>query len=30
MSTEQVVDLAVDFKKPVYKEVLAAFTPHLP
>ncbi|TQD92767.1 hypothetical protein C1H46_021645 [Malus baccata] len=21
---------AVDFKKPVYKEVLAAFTPHLP
>ncbi|XP_068312082.1 nudix hydrolase 26, chloroplastic [Pyrus communis] len=30
MSTEQVVDLTLDFKKPVYKEVLAAFTPHLP
>ncbi|XAR64929.1 Bis(5'-nucleosyl)-tetraphosphatase (asymmetrical) [Bertholletia excelsa] len=29
MSPEQVVELAVDFKKPVYKEVLAAFSPHL-
>ena len=29
MSPEQVVDLAVDFKKPVYKEVLTVFSPHL-
>ncbi|CAK8572939.1 unnamed protein product [Lathyrus sativus] len=29
ISAEQVIDLAVDFKKPVYKEVLAAFAPHL-
>ncbi|CAL5209019.1 unnamed protein product [Lathyrus oleraceus] len=29
ISGEQVIDLAVDFKKPVYKEVLAAFAPHL-
>ncbi|XP_059628535.1 nudix hydrolase 26, chloroplastic [Cornus florida] len=29
MSPEQVVDLAVDFKKPVYKEVLTVFSPYL-
>ncbi|XP_057472171.1 nudix hydrolase 26, chloroplastic [Actinidia eriantha] len=29
MSPEQVVDHAVDFKKPVYKEVLTAFFPRL-
>ncbi|CAL5354665.1 unnamed protein product [Camellia sinensis] len=29
MSSEQVVDHAVDFKKPVYREVLTAFSPHL-
>ncbi|XP_024017481.1 nudix hydrolase 26, chloroplastic [Morus notabilis] len=29
MSPEQIIDLAVDFKKPVYKEVLAVFTPYL-
>ncbi|KAI8032550.1 hypothetical protein LOK49_LG01G00282 [Camellia lanceoleosa] len=29
MSPEQVVDHAVDFKKPVYTEVLTAFSPHL-
>ncbi|KAL9659472.1 hypothetical protein QQ045_024278 [Rhodiola kirilowii] len=29
MSAEQVVDLAVEFKKPVYKEVLAAFAEYL-
>ncbi|XP_058770177.1 nudix hydrolase 26, chloroplastic-like [Vicia villosa] len=29
ISAEQVIDLAVDFKKPVYREVLAAFAPHL-
>ncbi|KAM1000351.1 hypothetical protein ACFX2I_007000 [Malus domestica] len=29
MSPEQVVDHAVDFKKPVYKEVLASFAPYL-
>ncbi|WJX20101.1 Nudix hydrolase 26, chloroplastic, variant 2 [Trifolium repens] len=29
ISPEQVIDLAVDFKKPVYKEVLAAFAPYL-
>lgn len=29
MSPEQIIDLAVDFKKPVYKEVLAAFAPYL-
>ncbi|XP_015876538.3 nudix hydrolase 26, chloroplastic [Ziziphus jujuba] len=28
-SAEQVIDLAVDFKKPVYKEVLAVFAPYL-
>ncbi|KAL6223236.1 hypothetical protein ACLB2K_006624 [Fragaria x ananassa] len=28
ISPEQVVDLAVDFKKPVYKEVLAVFAPY--
>ncbi|XP_028084015.1 nudix hydrolase 26, chloroplastic-like isoform X3 [Camellia sinensis] len=28
MSPEQVVDHAVDFKKPVYREVLTAFSPH--
>ncbi|KAB2606273.1 nudix hydrolase 26 [Pyrus ussuriensis x Pyrus communis] len=28
MSPEQVVDHAVDFKKPVYKEVLASFAPY--
>ncbi|XP_008227286.1 PREDICTED: nudix hydrolase 26, chloroplastic [Prunus mume] len=29
MSAEQIIDLAVDFKKPVYKEVLAVFAPYL-
>ncbi|KDP35835.1 hypothetical protein JCGZ_10650 [Jatropha curcas] len=29
MSPEQILDLAVDFKKPVYKEVLAVFAPYL-
>uniref|UniRef100_A0A7N0TRH1 Nudix hydrolase domain-containing protein n=1 Tax=Kalanchoe fedtschenkoi TaxID=63787 RepID=A0A7N0TRH1_KALFE len=29
MSPEQVVELAVDFKKPVYKEVLSAFAEYL-
>ncbi|KAJ0789262.1 putative bis(5'-nucleosyl)-tetraphosphatase (asymmetrical) [Helianthus annuus] len=29
MSPEQVVDRAVDFKKPVYKEVMDVFSPHL-
>ncbi|XP_075643846.1 nudix hydrolase 26, chloroplastic-like [Castanea sativa] len=29
MSPEQIVELAVDFKKPVYKEVMTAFAPHL-
>ncbi|KAK6933574.1 NUDIX hydrolase domain [Dillenia turbinata] len=29
MSPEQVVELAVDFKKPVYKEVLTVFNPYL-
>ncbi|CAK9186249.1 unnamed protein product [Ilex paraguariensis] len=29
MSPEQVVDLAVDFKRPVYKEVLTVLSPHL-
>ncbi|KAA8539094.1 hypothetical protein F0562_025786 [Nyssa sinensis] len=29
MSPEQVVDLAVDFKKPIYEEVLTVFAPHL-
>ncbi|XP_065869644.1 nudix hydrolase 26, chloroplastic isoform X2 [Euphorbia lathyris] len=29
MSPEQIIDRAVDFKKPVYKEVLTAFAPHL-
>lgn len=29
ISPEQVIKLAVDFKKPVYKEVLASFAPHL-
>ncbi|KAL4557464.1 hypothetical protein LXL04_035642 [Taraxacum kok-saghyz] len=29
MSPEQVIDRAVDFKKPVYKEVMGAFSPHL-
>ncbi|CAL5354658.1 unnamed protein product [Camellia sinensis] len=29
MSPEQVVDHAVDFKKPIYKEVLTAFSLHL-
>ncbi|CAI8604190.1 unnamed protein product [Vicia faba] len=29
ISAEQVIDLAVDFRKPVYKEVLAAFAPQL-
>lgn len=26
---EQIVELAVEFKKPVYKEVLAVFAPYL-
>ncbi|KAF8397967.1 hypothetical protein HHK36_016893 [Tetracentron sinense] len=29
MSPDQVVELAVDFKKPVYEEVLKAFSPYL-
>ncbi|GAA0164009.1 pyrophosphatase [Lithospermum erythrorhizon] len=29
MSPDKVIDLAVVFKKPVYKEVLAAFSTHL-
>ncbi|CAN0920559.1 Nudix hydrolase 26, chloroplastic [Linum grandiflorum] len=29
MSPEEVIDRAVDFKKPVYKQVLAGFGPHL-
>ncbi|KAJ1404773.1 RNA pyrophosphohydrolase RppH [Sesbania bispinosa] len=29
ISPEQVIELAVDFKKPVYKEVLAVFAPYL-
>ncbi|KAI3750794.1 hypothetical protein L2E82_21620 [Cichorium intybus] len=29
MSPEEVIDRAVDFKKPVYKEVMSAFSPHL-
>lgn len=29
MSPEQVIELAVDFKQPVYKEVLAVFAPFL-
>ncbi|KAJ4826837.1 Nudix hydrolase 26, chloroplastic [Turnera subulata] len=29
MSPEQIIDLAVDFKKPVYKEVLSTFAPYL-
>ncbi|KAH7854516.1 hypothetical protein Vadar_014704 [Vaccinium darrowii] len=29
LSPEEVVDHAVDFKKPVYKEVMAAFSPYL-
>lgn len=29
MSPDQVVELAVDFKKPVYREVLTVFAPHL-
>ncbi|CAH9111576.1 unnamed protein product [Cuscuta europaea] len=29
MSPEQVVDHAVDFKKPVYKEVISVFAPFL-
>ncbi|KAK4593459.1 hypothetical protein RGQ29_017533 [Quercus rubra] len=29
MSPEQIVELAVDFKKPVYKEVMTVFAPHL-
>ncbi|XVF24623.1 hypothetical protein REPUB_Repub13aG0143100 [Reevesia pubescens] len=29
MSPEQIIDRAVDFKKPVYKEVLSVFAPHL-
>ncbi|CAI0410411.1 unnamed protein product [Linum tenue] len=29
MSAEEVIDRAVDFKKPVYKEVFGAFHPHL-
>ncbi|XP_040991594.1 nudix hydrolase 26, chloroplastic-like [Juglans microcarpa x Juglans regia] len=29
MSPEQIVELAVDFKKPVYKEVMTAFAPYL-
>ncbi|KAI3757188.1 hypothetical protein L6452_04722 [Arctium lappa] len=29
MSPEQVVDRAVDFKKPVYKEVISVFSSHL-
>uniref|UniRef100_A0A7N0TXR7 Nudix hydrolase domain-containing protein n=1 Tax=Kalanchoe fedtschenkoi TaxID=63787 RepID=A0A7N0TXR7_KALFE len=29
MSPEKVIELVVEFKKPVYKEVLSVFTPHL-
>ncbi|XP_030488593.2 nudix hydrolase 26, chloroplastic [Cannabis sativa] len=29
LSAEQTIDLAVDFKKPVYKEVLSFFAPYL-
>ncbi|KAJ9546015.1 hypothetical protein OSB04_025722 [Centaurea solstitialis] len=29
MSPEQVIDRAVDFKKPVYKEVISVFSSHL-
>ncbi|XP_058205162.1 nudix hydrolase 26, chloroplastic [Rhododendron vialii] len=29
LSPEEVIDRAVDFKKPVYKEVMAAFSPYL-
>ncbi|XP_047328009.1 nudix hydrolase 26, chloroplastic-like [Impatiens glandulifera] len=29
MSSQQIVDLAVDFKKPIYKEVLAVFSTYL-
>ncbi|OVA07136.1 NUDIX hydrolase domain [Macleaya cordata] len=29
MTPQQVIELAVDFKKPVYEEVLKVFTPHL-
>ncbi|XWS65678.1 hypothetical protein CRYUN_Cryun05aG0134000 [Craigia yunnanensis] len=29
MTPEQIVELAVDFKKPVYKEVLSVFAPYL-
>ncbi|XP_030967557.1 nudix hydrolase 26, chloroplastic-like [Quercus lobata] len=29
MSPEQIVELAVDFKKPIYKEVMTAFSPYL-
>ncbi|CAI0442186.1 unnamed protein product [Linum tenue] len=29
MSADKVIDRAVDFKKPVYKEVFSAFHPHL-
>ncbi|GMY23475.1 nudix hydrolase 26, chloroplastic [Fagus crenata] len=29
ISPEQIVELAVDFKKPVYKEVMTVFTPYL-
>ncbi|XP_073157648.1 nudix hydrolase 26, chloroplastic-like [Henckelia pumila] len=29
LSPQQIVDLAVDFKKPVYQEVLTVFSPYL-
>ncbi|TXG49289.1 hypothetical protein EZV62_025164 [Acer yangbiense] len=29
LTAEQIIDQAVDFKKPVYKEVLTVFAPHL-
>ncbi|KAK8483634.1 hypothetical protein V6N13_062630 [Hibiscus sabdariffa] len=29
MTPEQIVELAVDFKKPVYEKVLQVFTPYL-
>ncbi|KAF7852133.1 hypothetical protein BT93_L0526 [Corymbia citriodora subsp. variegata] len=29
MSPDQIIEHAVDFKKPVYKEILNVFTPHL-
>ncbi|KAK7268550.1 hypothetical protein RIF29_21251 [Crotalaria pallida] len=29
ITPEQLIELAVDFKKPVYKEVLSVFAPHL-